>query len=125
MRAPLNYGQNAFAVSVADAVDEATGRTNRLNNEARRIVDEALDRFGGRCAAAYADVLNRYISAPPGGRDALFLAVAYRAVGTNSPSPTPMTDQVDRASAETSFRRSQKLPRLLRAFRRLLQQARS
>lgn len=69
-----------------------------LNAAARRILDKALARYDGPCAHAYADVVSAYISAPAGGREALFLAVAYRAVGVTPPSP----DQTALGSRATS-----------------------
>lgn len=60
-----------------------------LRRDAQLIVDAALQAYGAPCAEAYADLLRAYIAAPPGGRDALFLEVAYRAVGISQTSRTP------------------------------------
>lgn len=65
------------------------GRAERLNKQARTIIVDALARYDGPCSQAYGDLLHAYICAPPGGRDALFLATAYRAVGCATPSSTP------------------------------------
>lgn len=57
------------------------GRTAATRADAHRIVREALERHGGPSDRALLDVLWSYIHAPEGGREALFLAVAARAVG--------------------------------------------
>jgi hypothetical protein len=71
--------------------DELTAlpETQRLRANAKRIVADALARYDGPCPHAYADVVSAYVSAPPGGRDALFLAVAYQAVGSTTPKTRP------------------------------------
>ena len=58
----------------------------RNGEDARRFVDRTLNRYGGPCSQAYADVLSAYIAAPEWGRAALFLSVAYQAVGVTPPS---------------------------------------
>ncbi|MGH1574334.1 hypothetical protein ACRAWG_31395 [Methylobacterium sp. P31] len=79
----------AQAIREASELTAGVGRTERLKKQSRDLVEKALADYGGPCSQAYADVLSAYVSAPPGGRDALFLAVAYRAVGVSQPSRTP------------------------------------
>lgn len=89
---PLTDGQQQLLDFALRGLRDASelvggiGRTGRLNGQARDLVAKALADYGGPCPEAYADVLKGYISAPPGGRDALFLAVAYQAVDLSPPS---------------------------------------
>lgn len=81
------------AIHEASVLTAGQGRPERLSQQSHDLVRDTLAQYGGPCSQAYADVLHAYIGAPPGGRDALFLAVAARAVGGLS-DPNPQ-DQAD------------------------------
>ncbi|MDV2986163.1 UNVERIFIED_CONTAM: hypothetical protein Q9R58_17750 [Methylobacteriaceae bacterium AG10] len=79
------------------------GRTAATSADAHRIVREALERHGGPSDRALLDVLWSYIHAPEGGREALFLAVAARAVGKPYEPTAPVSERPDpEPSAKTS-----------------------
>jgi hypothetical protein len=63
-----------------------TDRAVHTHDEARRVIEVALDRYDGPCSQAYADVLSAYVAATDFGRANLFLEIAYRAVG-GAPQP--------------------------------------
>lgn len=72
----------------ADLTDVlGTDRAVHTHDEARRVIKVALERYGGPCSQAYADVLSAYVAATDFGRANLFLEMAYRALGVASPGP--------------------------------------
>ncbi|WP_071000492.1 hypothetical protein [Methylobacterium sp. C1] len=72
-----------------------TDRAVHTHDEACRVIEVALERHGGPCPRAYADVLSAFVAATDHGRANLFLEMAYRAVG-GEPQPA--------ASAPARFR---------------------
>jgi len=68
---------------------QAGSTTVERRREAARIIDDALTDYGGPCSQAYADVLTAWVHCPAGAREALFLELAYRAVGLSPTSQSP------------------------------------
>ncbi|MGF6247037.1 hypothetical protein ABID82_002414 [Methylobacterium sp. PvP062] len=73
----------------ADLTDVlGTDRAVNTHDDARRVIEAALERYDGPCSQAYADVLSAYVAATDWGRANLFLEMAYRALGVTRPSRT-------------------------------------
>lgn len=71
----------------ADLTDVlGTDRAVNTHDEACRVIEAALERHGGPCPQAYADVLSAYVAATIFGRANLFLVVAARALSGASQS---------------------------------------
>jgi len=67
-----------------------TDRAVHTHDEARRVIEAALDRNDGPSPQAYADVLSAYVAATDFGRANLFLEMACRAVaGAPRPVASP------------------------------------
>jgi hypothetical protein len=74
------------------ALDFSTN-TTLYAKRAEAAVEAILERHGGPCPAAHADLLRDFIMASGEGRTALFLAVASRALGCPEGATKSIGDQ--------------------------------
>lgn len=78
--------------------------TDWLAKTAENAVQSALGRYGGPCPEAHADILRDYLMADERGREALFLAVAWRALGEDGVTRTPNPNPADKGAVASAPR---------------------